>query len=437
MLSVDSSMTIAENINVAHQNKYMPWFVCFAAALFFFYEFIQMNMFNTISPDLMRDFNIGATELGKLSAFYFYANLLFFPVAGTLLDRFSTRLIILTALIVCTAGIALFAVSHSLAWSYLFRFMSGIGSAFCFLSSIRLASRWFPAQRMALVAGLIVAMAMTGGMVAQTPLTLLLEHVGWRQALLLDAGLGLVIGGIILRVVRDYPAGAQAQQQAAHSHLKEIGLLKSWRLSYLNYHNWFAGFYTSLLNLPVALLGAIWGSLYLEQVQHLSRTQASLAPTMLFVGTIIGCPVMGWLSDKMHKRILPMKLGALLSLLVTLIIIYIPQLSLTTYIILFLLLGFITSTQVVSYPLITETNPKMLTATSVSVVSFCAIGGYAIFQPLFGWLMDLHWSGKIVDNLHIYSAGDFQRALLIIPIGFIVALLACFWLKETNCKSND
>ena len=420
MLSVDTPMTTSKTLAPEYSNKYLPWIVCFSAALFFFYEFIQMNMFNAISPDLMRDFGMNATELGKLSAYYFYANLLFLPIAGTLLDRFSTRLIILSALFICTAGICLFAISHSLAWSSLFRFMSGIGSAFCFLSSIRLASRWFPSQRMALIAGLIVTMAMTGGMVAQTPLTLLSEYLGWRHALLLDAGLGLIIGGIILALVRDYPPNSQPH--LAQSQLKEIGLLKSWRLAYLNYQNWLGGLYTSLLNLPVALLGAIWGSLYLEQAQHLNRTQASLAPTMLFVGTIIGCPVMGWFSDYLRKRKLPMMVGAILSLAIVLVIIYLPQLSLTAYIILFLLLGFITSTQVISYPLITESNPKILTATSVSVVSFCAIGGYAVFQPLFGWLMDMHSDGKMINNLHMYSVSDFHRALLILPVGFIVAL---------------
>lgn len=159
--------------------KTLPWIVCFSAALFFFYEFIQMNMFNAISADLMRDFSLHATELGKLSAYYFYANLLFLPVAGALLDRFSTRLIILSALFLCIIGVAGFATTHSFILACLFRFMSGIGSAFCFLSSIRLASRWFPAKQMALVTGLIVTMAMMGGMVAQTPLTLLTQSLGW------------------------------------------------------------------------------------------------------------------------------------------------------------------------------------------------------------------------------------------------------------------
>lgn len=417
--------------HLVSNKKWQSWIVCFSAALFFFYEFIQMNMFNAISADLMRAFSLDATELGKLSAYYFYANLLFLPVAGALLDRFSTRLIILSALLFCIVGIAGFATTHSFFLACIFRFMSGIGSAFCFLSSVRLASRWFPAKQMALVTGLIVTMAMMGGMVAQTPLTLLNQALGWRYTLLLDAGLGLMILTVIFYFVQDCPPGLKQDQKALQLELADLGVVKSWGLAYLNPQNLLCGLYTSLTNLPIALLGAIWGSLFLQQTAHLSPTEASLAPSMLFLGTIIGGPIVGWFSDKIKKRVLLMLFGALISLLLTIAIICLPKLlSLTAILLLFFTLGFFTSSQVLSYPLVAESNPKNLTATSVSVVSFFAIGGYAVFQPLFGWLMDYDWQGTIINQIRIYSIGDYHRALLILPIGFGIALFAALLMKE-------
>jgi MFS family permease len=395
-------------------------------------------MFNAISADLMRSFNINATQLGHLSSIYFYANLLFLPFAGMLLDRFSTRKIILITILLCVVGIGSFSFTHTLGWAAVFRFMSGIGSAFCFLSSIRLASRWFAPSRMALVSGLIVTMAMIGGMVAQTPLTFLVNAVGWRHALLLDAALGLFITAIIFAVVRDYPSHLSSEYQPVNNHqLKHLGVLQSWQKAYCNIQNWLAGIYTAMLNLPVALLGAIWGNLYLVQVEHFSTLQASYVTTMLFVGTLIGGPLAGWFSDYLGRRCLPMRIGALISLIVVLIIMYTPVIALPIYIILFFALGLVTSTQVISYPLIAESNDRMLTATSVSVVSFCAIGGYAVFQPLFGWLMDKHWQGLLVDNVRLYSAADYHQALLIIPIGFIIAFLATFFIKETYCQGKN
>jgi len=413
-----------------------PWLVCFSAALFFFYEFIQMNMFSAIDPDLMRAFAIDAQQLGYLSAVYFYANVIFLFFAGSILDRFSTRLVILISLSVCVVGTFAFSQAHNYYLAASFRFFTGIGSAFCFLSCIRLASRWFPAKRMALVSGLIVTMAMTGGMVAQTPLALLVDHAGWRQALVYDAGLGLLILIIIFFNVKDYPASQASQNYEEHKFLSELGYWRSFKLAYLRLQNWLCGIYSSLLNLAIFLLGAIWGSLYLMQIHHFSHEQATYPTSLIFTGTILGAPIVGWLSDKIGRRKPLMILGAILSLILVLLVIYAPNLSLLSYSLLFFLLGLTTSTQVISYPTVNESNPKMITATAVSVVSLCCISGGAIFQPLFGWLMDLSHDSTVVAGVHVYSLHDYHMGLAILPIAFLVALLAALLVKETRCQAQ-
>src|SRR5207253_1316096 len=137
-------------------NTVRAWVVCMVASLFFFYEFIQMNMFNAISHSLMEAFHINATGLSRMSAFYFVANVLFLFVAGIILDRFSTRWVIIVSLMICIMGTALFATAQTFGAATFYRFLTGIGSAFCFLSVIRLATRWFPAKMLAFVIGMVV-----------------------------------------------------------------------------------------------------------------------------------------------------------------------------------------------------------------------------------------------------------------------------------------
>lgn len=414
------------------EHKLLPWLVCFSAALFFFYDFIQMNMFNAISAQLMQAFSLNAEQLGFLSVNYFYSSLLFHFPAGLILDRISTRKVILTALSICVIGTFSFALSTNYYLASLFRFFTGIGSAFCFLASIRLASRWFPSNKMALVSGLIVTMAMTGGMVAQAPLTALVNLLDWRNALLVDAAFGTIIFAVIFAFVRDYPA--KAVEDHSHYTIKSVGFWQSMTKSYLNLQNWLCGIYTCLMNLPLSILGALWGVLYLEQVHNLSSTKASFVTSMIFVGTIIGSPLAGWFSDKISNRRIPMIVGALLSFILIMIIIKLPFHSMSSLMLLFFALGLITSTQIISYPTVAEGNPHTLTATSVSVVSFTAIGGYAVFQPLFGKLMDWHWSGLMMHKQDIYSALNFDTALLILPIAFFVALCAALFIKETHAR---
>ncbi len=409
------------------------WVVTLTASLFFFYVFIQLNLFNAIDVQLMQAFHLDAPQLGQLSSMFFYANTLFLFPAGVLLDRYSTKKILLTAVLFATIGTLIFGLAETYLTAAIGRFLVGTGAAFCFLSCIRIATRWFPPAKMALVTGVVVTMAMLGGLVAQTPLAVLSHTVGWRQAVLMDAGLGAIIFFAVLLWVSDYPPGSHEKHAADKAHLQSLGFWKSIGLVTLNPQNWLGGIYTALMNLPVFLLGALWGIHYLMQVHHVTLMQASYATTLFFFGIILGSPFFGWISDYMGRRVLPMIFGAIISLAVILVLLYVPV-SFAAVLVLFFLVGFVTSSQVLSYPTIAELNPTSLTSSAISIISVVIMSSGVIFQPLFGWAMQLHWDHTMMDGAPVYAASDILNAMLIIPVAFVVALFASFLIKETYCK---
>lgn len=425
-------------MNTAYYKNHnvLAWVVTLTASLFFFYEFIQFNLFNAISTDLMRDFQLNAAELGNLSSMYFYANALFLFPAGIMLDRFSTKKMLLFAVVLCTVGTFLFAIAPSYFVAACGRFLVGWGASFCFLSCIRIASRWFPPSKMAFATGIIVTVAMLGGLVAQTPLTLLNHLVGWRETVLIDAALGILIGLAIYFIVQDRPPHSHEVEKTEKAALQSLGFWRSIKLALSNPNNWLGGIYTSLLNLPVVLLGALWGINYLIQVHHVSAVQASYATTALFLGVIFGSPAFGWFSDYIERRVLPMILGGVISLIIILILMYVPNLSFVTIVILFFLVGFVTSSQVLSYPAIAELNPIILTSTAISVDSVIIMTTAAISQPFFGWIMSLGWDHTMVNNVPVYSAQNFTNAMIIMPVSFVIGIAAAFFIKETYCKSQ-
>ena len=266
----------------------------------------------------------------------------------------------------------------------------------------------------------------------------LLSHaLGWRQAVLLDAFLGILIGLATLFFVQDRPPNSQEAMKADKDKLKSMGLWRCILHAVINPQNWLGGIYTSLLNLPVFLLGALWGIHYLTEVHHLTLVQASYATTLFFVGVILGSPAYGWFSDYIGLRRLPMIIGAVLSLLVILVLMYVPELSLSSLIILFFLIGFATSSQVLTYPTIAELNPIALTSTSVSIASITIMSSGFIFQPLFGWMMQLQWDHQTVNGVPVYSAHDFNNAMWIIPIGFVLGFIISLFIKESYCRSEE
>ena len=98
---------------------------------------------------------------------------------------------------------------------------------------------------------------------AQTPFALVVHALGWRNAVMINAGLGIFITLLVYFFVYDFPKHELSQKMAEGITAKPISVMKSISLSLRNKQNTLAGIYTCLLNLPIILLGALWGTLYL------------------------------------------------------------------------------------------------------------------------------------------------------------------------------
>lgn len=436
MEATTQTVSMAQVTPLISEPKWRPWVVCCVATLFFFFEFIQGNMFNPLAPALMRDFQLDSQQLSILASTYFIANVIFLFPSGYLLDRYSTRKLILSAMWISVLATFLFAVSTNYWTIFVCRFLTGVGSAFCFISCIRLASRWFPARQMALVTGLIVTIAMTGGMVAQEPLNILIEGWGWRQALVVDGMAGLLFIFFIFLVVQDHPKSHHKEMQKQREEVKGIGFWQGLGRAFFKLQNVAAALYTCLMNTPIIVIGALAGSLFLQQVHHLNSHEAAIISMGVFAGTIVGGPLVGWWSDRIGYRRLPMIIGVIGAFALIVIMMSVANIPVWQWFALFFGLGFFSSTQVLSYPTVAESNPAILTATAVSVVGIITQGGAAIAQSFFGYLLKQNWMGEYANQIPLYSAADYHHAFLMIPIGFAVAFVAALVIKETNCHST-
>ncbi|MDC3180671.1 MFS transporter [Gammaproteobacteria bacterium] len=402
-----------------------PWIVCLSAGLFFFYDFIQLNAFNTLNPYISEAFGMSALQVGYLSSTYLIATVCMLPFSGALLDRFPTRDVILTAMAACIFSTLVFAVAPNVWIAAIARFMCGASTAFCFLSCLVLSTKWFRSQQLAMVTGVIVTMAMFGGMISQEPMAHLINAYGWRNALLADAGFGVLLFAIMYGLIENQPVDYVSVEKV------DEPFMKSYKKALDNPQNIICGGYTALMNLFIFIFGAVWGIEYLQNVYNLSFVDASRISMMLFFGTMIGSPLAGKLSDVMGKRRLPMILGASISLLLSLILFStsLSQLQLT---LLFFMLGLTTSTQIISYPVIFERNHPSITGTCEAIAGVIIMSAGAIFQPLFGLMMDHH--ALTIMGSKVYQTQDYQFAYYILPVCLLVSLILALNVKETNCE---
>ncbi len=413
------------------------WQSCIVVAivsLLFFYEFALTNIYNSLGPFITQTFNLSPTKLGFVASLYFYTNLIFLIPASVLLDRYSPRLVITFVLFVAATAVLMTAFAHSTSTVIISRLLMGFSGGFSLVGCLRIAINWLDPKYLAGASGFTVGVGFLGGLTVQTPLTLLIIHMGWREATIIVGLVGYVIMGLIFIVVRDAPHQEMPSLKARKIRHTQTGALKCLKMALLKKQNWFCGLYTSLMNLPIFMLGALWGIPYLTAVQGLSIIQAATVSGMLYIGTMIGSPILGSISDLIGSRTRPMQIAAFLSLILILVVISLNHAGFITFLILFLLLGIITAAQIISYPTVAESNDKMISSSAIAIISIMCMGGGALIQPLFGYLLAYKSHGVTMPLAH-YPAANYQFAMHVLPITFVIALILSFFIYDTKGRT--
>jgi len=403
------------------------WVISLTGSLFFFYAFIQVNMMTPLNGELLKEFQVNSSTISFLSAWYFYANIIFIIPAGLMLDRYSVRMLMMIGIAISVIGLVIFGFSNTLALASFGRFLTGIMMAFGLIGCLKLASIWLPAIHMALASSLIITIGMLGGIIAQVPVAVMVNKFGWRNAVFVLAALGVFIAIILFFIIKE--PSIKKKEKGENVFYSLMHVIK-------NKENWYCGIFTCFVNLPLAILGALFGSTYLMQARNFSYIESPIIVSMLFIGMIFGSPFFGWFSDYIKKRKVPMYLGSISCFIFVLLMLYLPNVSFLWMFLLFFLIGFTSASQVLGYPVITESNPAETTGTALSLAAFIIMGiGYGLGIPFVGKLLDKMWVSTMVGGIPFYQIQTYQKAFLIIPIGILIGIIMVFLMKETKCKS--
>jgi MFS family permease len=115
-----------------------------------------------ISPDLARDLNLNAVQLGSLSAAFFYAFAVTQVPLGLALDSIGARSVMTVLSVVGILGAVLFALAQTAGQAVWGRILLGIGMSGNLMGLLVLMAAWFPAERFATLLGLFVGIGSVG-----------------------------------------------------------------------------------------------------------------------------------------------------------------------------------------------------------------------------------------------------------------------------------
>lgn len=171
----------------------------FAAGYFVSYVFRTVNA--VISPDLVDAFSLLPADLGLLTSTYFLTFAAFQLPLGILLDRYGPRRVDAFLLLFAAAGAAAFAVADGFGTLVVGRALIGFGVSACLMASFKAFTLWFPAERLPLVNGWVMAAGGMGALAATAPVEVALGVTDWRGVFVVLSVLTMVASALIYLVV--------------------------------------------------------------------------------------------------------------------------------------------------------------------------------------------------------------------------------------------
>lgn len=364
----------------------------------------------------------GNSHLGLMIASYYIVYALMALVVGVLLDRYGAHAILPGFIGITAVGCLIFAQGSAVAGigGYV---IQAIGAICAFVGSSYVAARYLPARTLALFVGLTQCLGMAGAAFGSKPTRMLIDpngsvHAAWQHVWLGFGVIGLALAAAVW-VIMPRDAGDSAHH---HGDLTMSNLLKPFKIIFSNPQSWYAGLIGGLLFVPTTIGALGWGASMLSGGEHTTMAFAASDVSMVPIGWVIGCPLLGWISDKIGRRKPVLIGGALVLLACSIYAVYLPVGVMPKYSVA-LIMGIASGTAMIPFSSMKEANPPEVKGTAAGVMNFLVFGTTGVMSPLVSALM-----GKSTD----LTLQEYQHAFMPLLVGIVIALILSLPLKETG-----
>jgi MFS family permease len=203
-------------------------------------------------------------------------------------------------------------------------------------------------------------------------------------------------------------------------------VLGSLKTAFFNPQSILCGLISGLLFIPTTIFGMTWGVRFLQEARGREYEAAVTLAATIPLGWMIGCPLLGFISDRLGRR-KPVILGGALLMLGVLAWILFGDPAILRGPVVGILMGIASGAAMLPYTVIKEVNPPQLGGSATGVINFINFTFSALLGPVFGARLVQVSEGSDAMALKHYQAG-FQPLLY----GIGAALVLTCFLKETG-----
>ncbi|MFB6206177.1 MAG: MFS transporter [Haloglomus sp.] len=380
-----------------------------------------------LAGQLARSFDATAAELGSLHAAFFYVYAPLQVVAGVLADRAGIRWTAAVGTVVMSIGGVAFALAQTFPVAFAARLLVGLGGSVVFIATLRFCANWFRPDEFATMSGVTIAIAGLGGIVATTPLAVLVQRTGWRTAMLGLGLVGLVAGAVVAVAARDSPAAAGLSPIRGVPEAEDLslsGVVANARRVLRGPDTWLVGvalFCEIGVNLTVI---GLWGVPYMVQTyQGVGVTEASTYALAGSAGLLLGPPLIGRLSDRLERRTSLMVAGSVVYTGAFALLAAGTPPKFVVGAVLFTA-GALGGAFALGYAVVKEQHDAAASGVAMGTVNAIGFSGAAVFPVAMGVILDAYWTGETVAGARVYTEFGYQVAFGLATLAGLVAL-AC------------
>jgi MFS family permease len=392
-------------------------------AVYYFYQYTLRSAPAVMMPQLSDAFGLSATGVASMAALFYYGYSPFSLVAGAAMDRLGPGRAVPIGAAAVGVGALLFASGNQTAAS-VGRLLQGAGGVFALIGAAYIATTNFPVSRAATLIGATQMFGMAGGSAGQFLVgPMIAAGVAWTA---FWAGMGVI--GLAIAVVLVFLLPRSTPAVHNDDWLQEsIGALG---VVFRNPQSLLCGVIAGLLFIPTTIFDMVWGVRFLQEARGLDYGVAVMRSASVPFGWIIGCPLLGFLSDRLGRR-KPVIIGGAVVLLGCLVWILYGRAEVFPPYVLGTLAGLASGAAMLPYTVIKEANPPNMSGTSTGVVNFLNFTFSALLGPMFGRLLESVSGGTTPMTL-----GHYQTAFQPLLFGVGLAILLTFALRETGTAAR-
>jgi len=281
---------------------------------------------------LQTDLGLTAAQVSLYIAAYTWTNAIVQLPAGIVCDRWSAKKLLGFSYIAAAVGCLLVAYSGSLAGIVIGRVILTVGISFVFNVCSRHIAAWNTAGGYRRANSLMMTFGKIGGLLATTPLVLMIGSVGWKNTFGIIALVSILVAAGAFVFVVDKKETLNKEPNGMFTAIGKLIKTKGF---------WMFCSAGALVGMTVPMIFSAWGGTFLTQGLGLDPT---LSSTVILCGNLASC-VGGITVAVICKKVAPKPLVvgsyAITVVLVAVMAIFINQLTAPAMFVIFILMGFV------------------------------------------------------------------------------------------------